>query len=114
MQENRNAVQKNTNAVWENTGSIFLSQGLGLFFGVVWGKDAESCRVHAGFSSKCATSNILEYRWLSVPGAGLQSFRGKPRMDEGDRHRTIKERAISCVRKRTMSMLFNKHISCRS
>ena len=35
------------------------------------------CRVHAGFSAKCTTGNILKSKWLSVLGAGLQSFRGK-------------------------------------
>ena len=47
---NTNAVRKKANAVWEKTGSIFLSQGLGLFFGVARGKDAgfmqSKCRVH--------------------------------------------------------------------
>jgi hypothetical protein len=54
--KNMNAVWKNANAVWENTGSIFLSQGLGLFFGAAKGKDA-------GFmQSKCGVCSEV-YTW---------------------------------------------------
>ncbi len=58
VRKNANAVRKNTNAAQKNTGSIYLSQDLGLFFGVARDKDA------GGKQSLCRVFGKVYYQQL--------------------------------------------------
>lgn len=53
-----------------------------------------SCRVKAGFSGKCTTSNFMQDRQLYVRSAGLRSFRGKRSISMDEEYSRIRHGVV--------------------